>query len=59
MDINKVVRQCFLQYGYTQGVYPLTKLEYSMLAEKTRKEYKMSPEEYLAGKGLNITIEIL
>lgn len=59
IDINKIVRQCFLQYGYAQGIYPLTKLEYSMLAEKTRKEYKMSPEEYLAGKGLNITIEIL
>ena len=59
MDINKVVRQCFLQYGYAQGYYPMTKLEYSMLAEKTRKEYKMSPGEYLAGKGLNIKIEIL
>lgn len=59
MDINKVVRTCFLQYGYHEGVYPLTKLEYSLLAEQTRKEYKMSPEEYLAGKGLNIKIEIL
>ena len=59
MDINKVVRQCFLQYGYAEGVYPITKLEYSLLAEKTRKEYKMSPEEYLAGRGLDITFEIL
>lgn len=59
MDINKVVRQCFLQYGYAQGIYPMTKLEYSMLAENTRKNYKMSPEEYLTGKGLNIKIEIL
>ena len=33
--------------------------DYSMLAEQTRKEYKMSPEEYLAGKGLNIKFEIL
>ena len=59
MNIDKVVRQCFLQYGYAEGLYPITKLEYSLLAEKTRKEYKMSPEEYLAGKGLNIKIEIL
>lgn len=59
MDINKVVRQCFLQYGYHEGVYPLTKLEYYMLSEQARKEYDMSPEEYLAGKGLNIKIEIL
>ena len=59
MDIDKVVRQCFLEYGYAEGVYLITKLEYSLLAEQTRKEYKMSPEEYLAGKGLNIKIEIL
>lgn len=59
MDINKVVRQCFLEYGYADGVYPITGLEYSLLAEQTRKKYKMSPEEYLAGKGLNIKIEIL
>ena len=59
MNIDKVVRQCFLQYGYAEGVYPITGLEYSLLAEQTRKEYKMSPEEYLAGKGLNIKIEIL
>lgn len=59
MDINKVVRQCFLLYGYAEGVYPITKLEYSLLAEKTRKQYKMSPEDYLVGKGLNIKIEIL
>ena len=59
MDIDKVVRQCFLEYGYAEGVFPFTKLEYSLLAEQTRKKYKMSPEEYLAGKGLNIKIEIL
>jgi hypothetical protein len=59
MNIDKVVRQCFLQYGYAEGVYPITGLEYSLLAEQTRKKYKMSPEEYLAGKGLNIKIEIL
>lgn len=59
MDIDKVVRQCFLEYGYAEGVYPITKLEYSLLAEQTRKKYKMSLEEYLAGKGLNIKIEIL
>ena len=59
MDIDKVVRQCFLEYGYAEGVYPITKLEYSLLAEQTRKKYKMSPEEYLAGKGMNIKIEIL
>lgn len=59
MDIDKVVRQCFLEYGYAEGVYPITKLEYSLLAEQTRKKYKMSIEEYLVGKGLNIKIEIL
>lgn len=59
MDIDKVVRQCFLEYGYAEGVYPITGLEYSLLAEQTRNKYKMSPEEYLAGKGLNIKIEIL
>ena len=59
MDINRIVRQCFLQYGYAEGGCPMTKLEYSLLAEKTRKQYKMSPEDYLAGKGLNIKIEIL
>ena len=59
MDIDKVVRQCFLQYGYAEGGFPITKLEYSILAEQTRNKYKMSPENYLAGKGLNIKIEIL
>lgn len=59
MDIDKVVRQCFLQYGYAEGAFPITKLEYSILAEQTRNKYKMSPEDYLAGKGLNIKIEIL
>ena len=59
MGIDNVVRQCFLNFGYSEGVYPITKLEYSLLAEQTRKKYKMSPEDYLAGKGLNIKIEIL
>ena len=59
MNIDKVVRQCFLQYGYAEGVFPVTKSEYSLLAEQTRNKYKMSPEDYLAGKGLNIKIEIL
>jgi hypothetical protein len=59
MDIDRVVRQCFLQYGYHEGVFPITKLEYSLLAEQTRNKCKMSPEDYLAGKGLNIKIEIL
>ena len=59
MKIDKIVRQCFLQYGYHEGVFPITKLEYSLLAEHTRNKYKMSPEEYLTGKGLNIKIEIL
>ena len=59
MDIDKVVRQFFLEYGYEEGVYPITKLEYSLLAEQTSKKYKMSPEDYLAGKGMNIKIEIL
>lgn len=49
----------FLSYGYKDGTSHITKLEYSLLAEQTRNKYKMSPEEYLAGKGLNIKIEIL
>lgn len=59
MDIDKVVRQCFLQYGYHEGVYPLTKLEYYMLSEQARKGYDMSLEDYVTGKGLNITFEVL
>lgn len=59
MNINMVVRQLFLQYGYAEGVYPISKHDYALLAENTRKQYKMSPEDYLAGKGLNIKIEIL
>ena len=59
MNIDKVVKECFLSYGYKDGTYPITKLEYSLLAEQTRNKYKMSPDEYLAGKGLNIKIEIL
>lgn len=59
MNIDKVVKECFLSYGYKDGTYPITKLEYSLLAEQTRNKYKMSPEDYLAGKGLNIKIEIL
>lgn len=59
MDIDKIVRQCFLQYGYAEGFFPITKLEYSLLAEQTRNKYKMSPEDFLVGKGLNIKIEIL
>lgn len=49
----------FMEYGNHEGVLEATKLEYSLLAEKTRKEYNMSPEEYITGKGLNIKIEIL
>ena len=59
MDIDKVVRHCFLEYGYGEGLYSVTKMEYSLLAQRTRCKYKMSPEEYLAGKGLNIKLEIL
>lgn len=59
MNINTVVRQLFLQYGYAEGVYPISNHDYALLAENTRKQYKMSPEDYLAGKGLNIKIEIL
>ena len=59
MDINKVARMCLLEFGSSGGEFPLTELEYSLLAEQTRNKYKMSPEDYLAGKGLNIKIEIL
>lgn len=59
MDIDKVVKELFMKFGYADGIFPVTGLEYSLLAEQTRNKYKMSPEEYLAGKGLNIKIEIL
>lgn len=59
MDIRKFARMCLLEFGSSRGEFPLTELEYSLLAEQTRKEYKMSPEEYLAGRGLDITFEIL
>lgn len=59
MDIRKVARMCLLEFGSSRGEFPLTELEYSLLAEQTRKKYKMSPEDYLAGMGLNIKIEIL
>lgn len=59
MDIRDVSRACLSQYGCAPGVYPLTKMEYAMLSERTRIEYKMSPEDYLAGSGLNIKFEIL
>lgn len=59
MDINKVARMCLLEFGSSKGEFPLTKFEYYILAENTRKEYNMSPEEYLAGRGLDITFDIL
>lgn len=59
MDINKIARMCLLGFDSSSGEFPLTELEYYMLAEQTRKEYKMSPEEYLAGRGLDITFDIL
>lgn len=59
MDIRKIARHCLLEFGTAKGEYPLTKLEYYVLSISTRKEYNMSPEEYLAGMGLNITFEIL
>jgi hypothetical protein len=30
-----------------------------MLSEQARKEYDMSLEDYVTGKGLNITFEVL
>ena len=59
MDIRKVARMCLLEFGSSRGEFLLTELEYSLLAEQTRKKYKMSPEDYLAGRGLDITFEIL
>ena len=59
MDINKVARLCLLEFGSAKGEFPLTKFEYYLLSESTRKEYNMSPEEYLAGRGLDITFDIL
>jgi hypothetical protein len=59
MDIDKVLKECFLQNGYGEGVYPLTKLEYALLAESSRKRYNLSPIEVLEIWGLKTKIEIL
>ena len=48
-----------MQFGYARGIHIVTSEEYRTLAEDTRIAYDMTPEEYLAGKGLNIKIEIL
>ena len=37
MDINRIVRQCFLQYGYAEGVCPMTKLEYSLFGREDKE----------------------
>lgn len=59
MDIRKVMRQCFLQYGYAKGILTLTQNEYRSLTEDTKIAWDMTPEEYLSDWGLNIEIIII
>ena len=59
MDIRKVMRQCFLQYGYAKGILTLTQNEYRSLVEDTKIAWDMTPEEYLASRGLNIEIQVI
>ena len=59
MDIRKIMRQCFLEYGYAKGILTLTQNEYNCLVEDTRIEWNMTPEEYLASRGLNIEIQVI
>ena len=59
MSIDRVLRQCFLTYGYAKGFYNTTEEGYSVLLEETRMNFDMTPEEYLRHKGLNIEIIII
>ena len=59
MSIHKVLRQCFLTYGYAKGVHTTTAEGYAVLAEETRLNYDMTPEEYLRHRGLNIEIIVI
>lgn len=59
MDIRKVMRQCFLEYGYAKGFLTLTQNEYKCLVEDTMIAWDMTPEEYLASRGLNIEIQVI
>ena len=59
MDINKVLRQCFLQYGYAKGYFSITRGEYDILRKDTMVDHGKTPEEYLSDWGLNIEIIII
>lgn len=59
MSIDKVLRQCFLTYGYAKGVYSTTEEGYAVLSEETRMAFDMTPEEYLRHRGLNIEIIVI
>lgn len=59
MSIDKVLRQCFLTYGYAKGVYSTTEEGYAVLSEETRLNYDMTPEEYLRHRGLNIEFIVI
>lgn len=59
MTIDKVLRQCFLTYGYAKGFYSTTEDGYSVLMEETKMNYDMTPEQYLRYRGLNIEIIII
>ena len=59
MDINKVLRQCFLQYGYAKGYFSITRDQYDVLVKDTRFKYDKTPEEYLSDWGLNIEITVI
>lgn len=59
MSIHRLLRQCFMQYGYAKGIVTITREEYRVLCEDARLVYDMTPEEYLSCKGLNIEIQVL
>ena len=59
MSIHRLLRQCFMQYGYAKGIVTLSQEEYKAIAEDARLAYDMTPEEYLSCKGLNIEIQVL
>ena len=59
MSIHRLLRQCFMQYGYARAIITITEEEYRAVAEDARLAYDMTPEEYLSCKGLNIEIQVL
>jgi hypothetical protein len=57
MNIDKVVKELFMKFGYGKGYLYLTEDEYRALYDDTVNKYDMSPEELLHYRGLNIHLE--